>query len=148
SRIKVLGMKFSLEPSPAFLARPAKAKFAPLFRILAVGALAISLHAGEWQLGFVKDAVGGRFSSLRLDKLGNAHICSSSPAYNTLAYSFWDHVTNRWFTSVIDASSGFCSLALDSQQHPHISYIGYGTGKLKYAYWTGNSWIKQDIEIK
>lgn len=140
-------MKFSLVPRAAFPAKYRRAISAVRLCVLAAGALAMSLHAGEWKLGVVETAVGGRFSSLRVDKYGNAHVCSNSPTNNTLAYSFWDHAIDKWFSTVVDASSGFCSLVLDSQQRPHISYISYGTGRLKYAYWTGNSWNKQEIQI-
>ena len=43
-------------------------------------------------------------------------------------------------------AGGFCSLALDSHQRPHISYLSYGGG-LTYARWDGASWQKQKIPI-
>ena len=126
--------------------RPRKATFA-VFRVFAIGMLAVLLtHAGEWQLGVAPDTVGGRYSSFQIDKYGNAHVCSFSPANNVLSYSFWDHSVKKWFTTVLGDSSGFCSLALDSQQRPHISYLGYGTG-LNYAHWNGTSWEKQPLKI-
>jgi hypothetical protein len=141
-------MKSLFKYRAAFPARPRRDRLAGFLRVLAAGALAISMHAGEWRMGVVEAAIGGRYSSLQVDKFGNAHVCSNSPANNTLAYAFWDRAANKWFTTVLDASSGFCSLVLDSQQRPHISYLGYGNGRLKYAYWTGDSWNKQVIEIK
>ena len=39
------------------------------------------------------------------------------------------------------------SIALDSYQRPHISYLDWGNGKLKYAHWTGTSWEKQTLQI-
>ena len=45
------------------------------------------------------------------------------------------------------------SLALDSQDRPHITYgdLFYGTpddSDLKYAYWDGNQWQKETIDTK
>ena len=36
------------------------------------------------------------------------------------------------------------SIALDSNDHPHISY--YGNGNLKYAYYDGSSWHIETVD--
>jgi len=104
------------------------------------------VHAAEWQLGVAKGAIGGQYSSMRFDEYGNAHICSFSPANGVLSYSFWDHAADKWFSTRIDKGGNFCSLALDSAQHPHISYL-FNAG-LHYAHWNGNSWEKQLIPVQ
>ena len=91
--------------------------------------------------------VGGEYSSLRLDRYGNGHVAYVDDNDAYLKYAFWDHSLNRWFTTVVDKSQGFCSIALDSHQRPHISYLGYGNGNLKYARFTGMAWEKQALEI-
>jgi hypothetical protein len=146
---RMLAMKFSFGHRTAFGFGRVKAAVARSLRVLSMGVLAVvSMHALEWQHGAVLETIGGRLPSFQIDKYGNVHACSSSPTNSVLSYSFWDHAVNKWFSTVLDQSSGFCSLALDSQQRPHISYIGYGTGKLKYAHWNGASWDKQEIAIQ
>ena len=84
---------------------------------------------------------------MKFDVYGNAHVSYMAAYANELRYGFWDHMLNKWFTTTVDRTGGFCSLVLDSHQRPHISYLGYGGG-LTYARWDGASWIKQKIPIK
>jgi hypothetical protein len=110
--------------------------------------LPVSAIAGEWKIGVVDSGIGGQYSSLRLDKWGNAHVVYLDDNRAVLKYAFWDVSLNKWFTTSIDRSQGFCSMVLDSDQHPHVSYQGYGDGQLKYARWTGTTWEKQGIPIR
>src|SRR4051812_11599635 len=121
--------------------------FTGAVRVLATCLLTFaSMLAADWQVG-VSPASGGRYSSLRIDKSGNAHVCSVSQGNTILSYSFLDAVSKKWFTTELDRSAGFCSLALDSHQRPHISYIGYGTN-LRYVHWTGTSWERPELRIR
>src|ERR1017187_3491933 len=52
---------------------------------------------------------------------------------------------NRWFSTNLEKASGFCSLALDSKQRPHISYPA-GTGVI-HSYWDGEKWQKQFANV-
>lgn len=142
-------MKFSRENSPVYRLTRRDAILVPL-RAAAAGLLASlpSNGAMEWQRGVVEAVHGGQFSSIRVDKYGNAHVSTFSPESESLWYGFWDHALNKWFGTRVDRSSGFCSLALDSHQHPHISYIEFGTGRLKYAFWDGNQWRKEPLMIQ
>src|ERR1051326_7122053 len=107
----------------------------------------VSASVGEWQTGVIDAGIGGLYTSLRLDAYGNGHVAymDSNEAY--LKYAFWDHRLNKWFTTTLDRSQGFCSIVLDATQRPHISYLEYGTGKLKYTHWTGSAWEKQTLQI-
>jgi hypothetical protein len=98
-------------------------------------------------LGSVEGAIGGKYSSLRFDTFGNAHVAYFDPSSGTINYSFWDHSLNKWFSTNLDRGSGFCSLALDSKQRPHISYPE-GSNKLKHTFWDGSAWQKQVIDIR
>ncbi len=40
----------------------------------------------------------------------------------------------------------FSSIALDSDQYPHISYADYGNGNLNYIYWGGAEWTIQTVD--
>jgi hypothetical protein len=104
-----------------------------------------STHAAEWHVGIVPDIPGGEFSSLKLDRLGNAHVVHVDGFELTLRYSFWDHALNKWFTTELERGVRFCSLALDSKQHPHISYPA-GTGVV-HKYWDGETWRKQIADV-
>ena len=115
--------------------------------LLLVFAGIAAAQAGPWEIGIVDGSLGGSFSSLRIDKYGNAHVASAGDAEATLQYSFWDHNLKKWFTTTLGRTSGFCSLALDSRQRPHISYVEYGASKMYHTFWDGSSWQKQPIQI-
>ena len=101
--------------------------------------------AENWTIGRVDGSVGGSFSSLQIDKFGNAHVGYVDEASGFLQYSFWDHNLKKWFTTTLDRSGGFCSLALDSKQRPHISYVRWD--HLIYAHWDGSAWQIQTVEL-
>jgi hypothetical protein len=118
------------------------------FRAVAGGALAaLPLAAKQWQTGMVDGVQGGRYSSVRVDKFGNAHVSSSSPTNQVLWYSFYDARLKRWFSTRVDQAPAWTSLALDSKQQPHIAYHEHGTGRLKYAHWDGTTWQKQPVMV-
>lgn len=107
--------------------------------------LASLLPAAEWQVGTL-DGVGGKYSSLRIDKFGNVHVAYCAVSQGQVGYGFWDKNLKRWFTSTVGRCSGFTSMVLDSKQRPHISYPD-GTGNINHSYWDGTSWQKQTVEL-
>jgi hypothetical protein len=116
-----------------------------LLPVLTLAAVAAA-QEGTWEIGRVDGSVGSSFSSLRIDKFGNAHVSYIEEGTGTLQYSFWDHRLKKWFTTTLEQSgAGFCSLALDSKQHPHISYNRYD--RLIYAHWDGSAWQNQTIQL-
>jgi hypothetical protein len=115
-------------------------------RILLTAFAAIGIaKAGTWEIGMVDGSTGGKYSSLRFDKYGNGHVSYADESNSLLQYSFWDHNLKKWFTTTLDYAAGFCSLALDSKQYPHISYNV--NSKLKYAHWDGSTWQKLTIPV-
>jgi hypothetical protein len=106
---------------------------------------ATAVRAAEWRVDVV-DASAGMFSSMKFDLYGNAHVSYLDPSQHQLRYAFWDHILRKWFNTNVDKSGGPCTLALDSHQRPHISYLNYGGG-LMYAHWDGASWQKQKIPV-
>ena len=50
-----------------------------------------------------------------------------------------------WYIETLDSSSDdvgeYTSIALNSNEYPHISYYDRTNGDLKWTYWNGNSWI-------
>ncbi len=120
-----------------------------LFLVFAVLGWGAPLVSAGWHIETADAIGGGKFSSLRIDKFGNGHVAYYDESRHELNYGFWDHKLNKWFTTTLDDNvGGFCSLALDSKQYPHISYLEYGHGKIKYIRWDGSSWHKQTLEIK
>src|SRR5215831_18133086 len=124
-----------------------------LSALLLIGLAGSRLNAqnSEWRIDTVDSAAAGHFSSLKIDKDGNAHVAYTTDEDGTpLKYSFWDHRLDRWFTMVVDHGASFTSLVLDSKQHPHISYADAGGSKgakLRYAYWDGTTWKKMPIPL-
>src|SRR6185503_6723930 len=123
-------------------------KLAKGWILLAAASFGVTLQAAEWRQEVVDPTASGKFSSLQIDRSGNAHVTYMDEWQNLLKYSFWDHDLKQWFTTAIDTTRGYCALALDSKQHTHISYLAYGDGQIKHSYWNGKSWEKQVIRIK
>lgn len=130
--------------------RMVKASFS-LFLFACCACGTFPLQGAAWKIAAI-DATGtGRYSSLRFDKDGNAHVSYIvEDLGHLLKYAFWDHVQDKWFPMAIDRGASFCSLTLDSRQRPHISYADYGTdtgSRLKYAHWDGAEWRKETIPL-
>lgn len=117
--------------------------------ILSLGFVRV-VSAGDWHIESI-EPLGSqvKYSSLKLDSLGNVHVAYQVDDQNhyRLRYAFWDHSVKRWFTMTVDEYVGTCSLALDSKQHPHISYTDFAGGRLKYAHWDGTKWQKQIVPV-
>src|SRR5947207_1200977 len=92
-----------------------------LLLVMLAGSLVMTLHAAEWRYETVSQLGGGKYSSMRVDSHGNVNVSYVDDVTNQLKYSFWDHKIDKWFTTTLDDSGGFCSLALDSNQRPRIS---------------------------
>jgi hypothetical protein len=80
-------------------------------------------------------------TSLALDSSDRPYIVYGDEANCDLKYARWDG--DDWHIEIVD-SEGWpmdASLALDSNDYPHISYYdGWPNCDLKYARWNGSSW--------
>ena len=107
--------------------------------------------ASKWQIERVDESGVGRFSSLKIDTKGNAHLAYvTDDGTDSLKYAFWDHTVKRWFVMTVAHGASFSSLALDSHGRPHISYADAGMGsgaKLRHAFWDGAKWQIQAIPL-
>jgi len=56
---------------------------------------------------------------------------------------------NNWMMQVVDSQGDVgseCSIALDSNGFPHISYFDQSWSQLEYAYYNGNQWVKDTVD--
>ncbi len=123
-----------------------------LLNACVLGALSGALYAAEWKIETVDTSGAGMFTSMKIDKSGNAHVVYVPEIDgHPLKYAFWDSSVKRWFTMKIGGPASFTTLVLDSKQYPRISYADHGTGlgaKLKYVYWNGSTWKIDPIVIQ
>lgn len=79
----------------------------------------------------------------------------ASAQSDPLGLSLWadarhvDLSTGDWVIVTIPGQTNqgaFNSLALDSQQNPHISFMDDTEKAVKYVYWDGSSWLTQTID--
>ena len=108
--------------------------------------------AGEWEIERLDQAGVGKFSSMKIDNEGNAHVVYvvDDGERTPVKYGFWDHKLKRWFVMTIAQYGSFCSLTLDSKQRPHIAYVDAGSmpgAKLHYGHWDGTSWKIEAIPL-
>ncbi|MGE5224675.1 MAG: hypothetical protein ACM3PY_19740 [Omnitrophica WOR_2 bacterium] len=82
--------------------------------------------------------------SLRLDSNKLPHIAYGG---DRLYYASYDGTA--WHTEVVDDAPGvgsYASLALSSDDKPHISYYDARSGSLKYAFYTGTHWVVSFVD--
>jgi hypothetical protein len=117
----------------------------------------------EWSIEFVdltpewgETRLSGWDTSIALDSDGNPHISYYNllaPSWGRLKYAKW--TGTEWIKEVVDEAGGYgsdtsvgqyTSIALDSDDNPHISYYDKSNSDLKYAKWTGTEWIKETVD--
>ena len=102
-----------------------------------------------WSISTV-DSFGnvGLYTSIALDSQGLAHISYCDYTNRNLKYAHYDG--SSWQKNVVDNSGDMCifeyfsdytSIAIDSNDRPHISYCDFSNFNLKYANQFGSSWI-------
>jgi hypothetical protein len=119
-----------------------------LLLVLLACCASVRLYASGWKVETVDAGGGGKYTALAVDKSGNAHATYFNEAAHELKYAFRDGRLSKWFVMTVDdRCAGFPSITLDSKQRPHIAYLEYGTGRLKYARWDGRSWNLQTVRL-
>ncbi|OGD74813.1 MAG: hypothetical protein A2Y64_00400 [Candidatus Coatesbacteria bacterium RBG_13_66_14] len=97
----------------------------------------------EWQMKNFDPEIGNTWDwgAIALDSNDCPHIVVPdmyARSYMQLAYLHQDG--GDWQVEIVDGNSGYdCSIAMDSDDHPWISY-GCGSENLRCAAWNGGSW--------
>jgi len=81
--------------------------------------------------------------SMALDSSDHAHFSYyvGSP-YNDLKYLHYDGFSWEVETPASEGWIGnYSSIALDSKEYPHISYLDFSNTTVNHAYWNGSSWV-------
>jgi hypothetical protein len=121
-----------------------------------------SFVLAQWNIQTVDNSgETGLYSSIATDSHGYPHIAYYDSTRTALMYAYW--TGSGWHIETVDNSdwggtskSGeYCSLALDSQDQPHISYYvwsvydGYPShhwGRLRYATKGESGWEMVDVD--
>ncbi len=123
-----------------------------------------AIVAYEWEIEVVDPDLLNqhrRYLSLALDNFDYPHIAyyigrlyPNMPPPSIIRYAFWNGTD--WEISMVDQSNitypvaDVTSIAIDSNNHPHISYTGDDGDSycLKYAVWTGTYWDLQVVDYE
>jgi len=107
-----------------------------------------------WHIETV-DSTGnvGYDTSLALDASDNPHISYFDITHRDLKYTHFDGTclgqAQGWQIETVDSSGEvgwYTSLALDANDHPHISYYDWTNEDLKYAHFDGTSWLTETVD--
>ena len=100
---------------------------------------------GAWTSEVVEDGFLGEYNAIALDSHGAPYISYLDYAHSQLKVA---HRTPAgWQIEVIDGVQwfgGFTSIAVDSQDRPHITYAGPPVG-VRYARWMGAAWQLETV---
>ncbi len=96
-------------------------------------------------------AAYGEYNALALDSADQPHVAYTKTGTNVtlLKYAYYDGAT--WHKETVDGlgdedAGRFVSLALDADDHPHISYQDVTNYNLRYAYHDGSAWHIQVVD--
>jgi hypothetical protein len=99
------------------------------------------LSGDQWVIETVTKADIDASISLAVDSLNQPHAAYEDETTNQLSYAY--RQAGQWFMEAIGDYASHISLALDSQDNPHIVY--WHGNQLSYIYWTGSVWSDQVI---
>lgn len=115
-----------------------------------------ALYDGEWHYETLPTPLGsGEWASIAVDAFGNPHIAFHYSISSYAEYSgqlmYAQKSAADWEITVVETTnnSGLTtSIALDSHNRPHISYVSHDSATmwLKYANLTAQGWQTEEIE--
>src|SRR5262245_42577521 len=81
------------------------------------------------------------------------HLCWRSGGFfgeGVLSYGKLEG--EQWHEEIVDpepGSTGYCSIAVDGYDHPHIVYTPELANRpMRYAHWDGTAWIIEDVIVQ
>lgn len=98
-----------------------------------------------WEIAIIDDDRINDYTSLCLDSYDHPHIAYRSG--RQLHYIHWDG--NSWHKELVDVgvdNGHYCSIAIDSDNFPHISYFDEKNDELRYAKKHESGWDIQLID--
>jgi hypothetical protein len=107
-------------------------------------------NGSAWETQVVDASCEGSYASLELDSQGNPCIAYVDQSYfwePTLKYARWNG--SSWIVQYVReliAPIECTSLALGSDDNPHISYAHAWHNSLTYTCWTGSEWASYDVD--
>jgi len=109
------------------------------------------LDGSTWLTSSI-DTMGdvGKYSSIVIDSSNDIHISYYDETNDDLKYALGvgSGVSITWSISTVDSVGDvgdYSSIAVNSSNNAHITYLDVSNENLKYAYYNGNSWINSTI---
>jgi hypothetical protein len=117
---------------------------------IAIPTTSVGAQGGTWDIQTV-DNGNVVSTSLALDSQGNPHIAYTTSVFadgfggHSLHYASWTGTS--WVTELVDdVPASVTSLALDSQDRPHICYTTGVVNSLHYAQKVGTAWGTETVD--
>jgi hypothetical protein len=107
---------------------------------------------GSWTTEVVDTGQAGYYSAIAVDAQSNVHIVSYA-GIGGLPLRYSTNAGGSWSSQDIEESvwiGGQCSIAVDSQGHPHVAASTsdeISQVDLKHAVYSGSSWSSEAIEL-
>jgi hypothetical protein len=91
--------------------------------------------------------------SVTNDSQDRIHLCwRSGGFFGEGVLSYGKVEGGQWQEEIVDpepGSTGYCSIAVDANDNPHIVYTPELAGRpMRYAHWDGTAWIIEDVIVQ
>jgi hypothetical protein len=109
------------------------------------------LNNENWKIEALDTPISSSHYAMVLDSNGYPNIAYTTYTYDenhtaifTVKYAFWNG--EKWSIQPVDEGAmfgGVSSIALDSNNYPHMVY--HESNNIRYAYWNNSGWLKQTL---
>jgi outer membrane protein assembly factor BamB len=122
------------------------------YHLSSAGVKLVEWTGSAWQLQEIDPGAPSDFySSLAIDSSDRPHV-SYGTGNGQLRYARWNGAS--WDIHIVDSGIGAGwpynhiqnSIALDATERPHIAYRDDLSQDLKYAAWTGSTWVVETVD--